>query len=355
MEARLRLAQVNLQTGAVDAAIGDLARLVAAQPQLVEGYVLLGAARLVKKEPAKALEVYRTLAAIAPRDPRASYLVGVGLLATRKVDEARKSFEDALALAPGYVEPLVQLTRLDIAEKKPEAAVARVQRQIATVPTSAPLHHLLGRTLEARQTSTGAEAAYLRAIELDPRLPGPYLELARLYGAGGRYDQALTKTDEALKANPRNLGALMLAGTLHERKGDTTKAEASYAKALDVNPRFAPAANNLAYLLAERGAEMERALQLAQTAKEVAPDDPHIADTLGWILYKRGVYPRAVALLKEGAAKLPEHPVIQYHLGMAAYKAGDRDTARTALASAVGSPQAFPGKEEARRLLGELR
>ena len=298
----------------------------------------------MKKEPAKALEVYRTLAATAPKDPRGPYFVGVGLLATRKVDEARTSFEAALALAPGYVEPLVQLTRLDLAEKKPEAAVARVQRQIAAVPTSAPLHHLLGRTLEARQASTEAEAAYLRAIELDPRLPGPYLELARLYGAGGRYDEALAKTDEALKANPRNLGALMLAGTLHERHGDPARAEASYAKALDVNPRFAPAANNLAYLLAERGAEMERALQLAQTAKEVAPDDPRIADTLGWIFYKRGVYPRAVTLLKESAEKLPDNPVIQYHLGMAAAKLGERETARKALASAVGSPQAFPGE-----------
>jgi Flp pilus assembly protein TadD len=203
--------------------------------------------------------------------------------------------------------------------------------------------------------STQAEAAYLRAIELDPRLPGPYLELARLYGAGGRYDQALAKTDEALKANPRNLGALMLAGTLRERHGDPARAEASYGKALDVNPRFAPAANNLAYLLAERGAEMERALQLAQTAKEVAPDDPRIADTLGWIFYKRGVYQRAVTLLKESAEKLPDNPVIQYHLGMAAAKVGERETARKALASAVGSPQAFPGKEEARRLLGELK
>jgi len=43
------------------------------------------------------------------------------------------------------------------------------------------------------------------------------------------------------------------------------------------------------------------ALQLAQRAKEVAPDDPSISDTLGWILYKRGIYQRALGLLKESA------------------------------------------------------
>ena len=47
------------------------------------------------------------------------------------------------------------------------------------------------------------------------------------------------------------------------------------------------------------------------------PDDPHISDTLGWILYKRGVYQQATALLRESAAKRPESPEIQYHLGMA--------------------------------------
>jgi tetratricopeptide (TPR) repeat protein len=355
LEAQLRLAQLNLETGAVDPAIEGLTHLVAVQPRLVEGYVLLGSAHLMKKDPAKAIEVYRKLAATAPKDPRGPFFVGLGLLAQGKRDEARKSLHDALVLAPGYVDPLVQLVQLDMVEKKPEAAVARVKRQIAAAPNSAPLQHLLGRTLEARREPALAETAYLKAIELDPRLVGPYLDLARVYGTSGRYDQALAKTDEALKANPRNLGALMLAGTLHERKGDNAKAEAAYARVLEINSRFAPAANNLAYLLGERDADMERALQLAQTAKEVAPDEPHISDTLGWILYKRGVYQRAVALLKESAARVPDNPVIQYHLGMAAVKAGDRETAKRALTVAAGSARPFPGQDDARTALRTLQ
>jgi hypothetical protein len=52
---------------------------------------------------------------------------------------------------------------------------------------------------------------------------------------------------------------------------------------------------------------------------------------------------------------LPDNPVIQYHLGMAAAKDGDRETARRALTFAVKSPQGFPGKEEAGRVLAELK
>jgi tetratricopeptide (TPR) repeat protein len=73
----------------------------------------------------------------------------------------------------------------------------------------------------------------------------------------------------------------------------------AYERVLAVNPRFAPAANNLAYLLIENSGDKERALQLAHTAKEVAPEDPNISDTLGWILHQRqrlqGVPPAEVA------------------------------------------------------------
>ena len=147
----------------------------------------------------------------------------------------------------------------------------------------------------------------------------------------------------------------MLSGAIYQRRDDLSKAEEAYQKALAINPRFAPAANNLAYLLTARGGDKERALQLAQTAKEAAPDEPQISDTLGWILYNRGVYQRALALLKESAAKLPESPEVQYHLGMASLKAGDKDTAKKSLAAAAASSTTFAGKDEAKRALAQLK
>jgi Flp pilus assembly protein TadD len=147
----------------------------------------------------------------------------------------------------------------------------------------------------------------------------------------------------------------MLLAVLYEGKGEIAKAQQAYEKTLALNPRFAPAANNLAWLYSEHGGDKDKALQLAQTAKEIAPEDPNISDTLGWILYQRGVYQRAASLLKESAAKLPENPVIQYHLGMASLKVGDKDGARRALTVALNSPATFAGKDEARRALSELK
>src|SRR5206468_10004709 len=67
------------------------------------------------------------------------------------------------------------------------------------------------------------------------------------------------------------------------------KALQAYEQVLALNPRSALAANNLAYLYSDHGGDKEKALQLAQMAKEEAPDEPQVSDTLGWILYKREI------------------------------------------------------------------
>jgi Flp pilus assembly protein TadD len=147
----------------------------------------------------------------------------------------------------------------------------------------------------------------------------------------------------------------MMVGVVHEQRGDIPKARAAYEKALSLNPRFVPAANNLAWLYAEHGGDQDRALSLAEMAKSAAPDDPRISDTLGWILYRRGVHQRALNLLKESASKLPDNPQVQYHLGMVYAQLGEKENARHALVFAVSSPESFHGKDEAKETLAKLR
>lgn len=352
-DAAILLADLHLQTGALDPAIEVLNTVIAKQPSF-PAYVLLGSAYLRKNEPQRAAAAFETIATQAPKDPRGPYLVALALLAQGKRAEAKKRLEQALALAPDYVEPLTQLAELAFAEQRPDAAVELVQRQMARAPRSGAIAHLLGRVHERRGQLENAERAYRRALEIEPTLTASYVALASLYARAEKYDQALQQIGAALKQGPRNLAAQMLEGVVYERKGDITRAIAAYEKALALNPRFAPAANNLAYLYSEHDGDKNRALALAELAKEMAPDEPHISDTLGWILYKRGVYQRALALLKESATKMPDNVQVQYHLGMTYAKLGERDAARQALGRAVSSPVGFAGKDEARRLLREL-
>jgi hypothetical protein len=79
----------------------------------------------------------------------------------------------------------------------------------------------------------------------------------------------------------------------------------AYEAALVVEPRFAGPANNLALLLSTQGDDAG-ALNFALRAQALAPQDPHILDTVGWILFKRGEYQRALNTLTESARLLPE-------------------------------------------------
>jgi predicted Zn-dependent protease len=152
--------------------------------------------------------------------------------------------------------------------------------------------------------------------------------------------------------SPARLG---LSREARARQGDGGVPATRYEKGLALNPRFAPAANNLAWVLSEHGADKGKALALAQTAKELAPEDPQVSDTLGWIFYRRGVHQRALALLKDSAAKLPCNTMIQYHLGRVSAQLGDKEAARQARAIAAVSATPFPGQEEARKALAALK
>src|SRR5207249_181552 len=123
---------------------------------------------------------------------------------------------------------------------------------------------------------------------------------------------------------------------------------------LAVNPKFSPALNNLAYLYSERLGRLDEAYKMARQARDLLPSDPYTADTLGWILYKRGEYSWALSLLQESAEKLPSSAEVQLHLGMAHYMMDEAGPARIALQRALQGNRELAGKEEAEQRLRVL-
>jgi tetratricopeptide (TPR) repeat protein len=123
---------------------------------------------------------------------------------------------------------------------------------------------------------------------------------------------------------------------------------------LAINGNNALALNNLAVIYSERLDQVDKALDLAKRARTNFPNSPNLADTLGWVMFRKGDYRNAMPLLQEGASKLTENPEVQYHLAMAQYMMGDEAAARTGLQKAVQLPSAFPQKEEAQKRLAIL-
>lgn len=354
VDALVLLSQLNVRTNAEDTAIADLEGFVSRQPNVPQVYSLLGAAYMRRGEHAKSVESFTKFKELAPQDARGPYLLGEAFLAQNNIASAKEEFENALTLAPGFAQPLSQLVAIAYHEKRPDEALARAQKQIALMPNVGGLHTVLGDIYRTRGDVDSAEQSYLRALELEPKIMGVYTQLGTIYGTSGRVDEALAKLEEGLEVDADNQSILMLTGMLYQQKGDNQKAEEAYEKIIANNPGFAPASNNLAYLISERGGDQDRALELAQNAKEADPDNPMITDTLGWILYKRGLYQRALGLFQEAVEKVPNNAEIQYHLGMTYYHLEDRERAKEVLTRALELSADFPGAEEARRTLESL-
>jgi tetratricopeptide (TPR) repeat protein len=213
---------------------------------------------------------------------------------------------------------------------------------------------LLAKIQLAQRNTDQAEGAFLRAIELNPDLRMPYVLLAQLYVSTHKEKQALEHLNGLVARHPNDVAALMQIGMLQDEMKNFSAARGAYEKLLTVNPRFSPALNNLANLCSEHFAQLEKAYEYARRARELLPGDPFAADTLGWLLYRKGDYSHALSLFQEAAAKLPSEPEVQFHLGMTYYMLDDPQLALPALQRAVASVKEFPHKEEGTQRLALL-
>jgi tetratricopeptide (TPR) repeat protein len=175
-----------------------------------------------------------------------------------------------------------------------------------------------------------------------------------MYLKKGNHDKAIAQYKSLLAQNPEQVEPNMIIGALYDaqKKGDLARQH--YEEALRVNPEFAPAANNLAYILAENDKDLNRALELAKLAKEKLPNDPGVMDTVGWVYYKKGLYDSAIVELADSLEKIPENPMVHYHLGMAYIKKSEPDKARRELEKALELDAKFEKAGEVRKVLGEI-
>ena len=113
------------------------------------------------------------------------------------------------------------------------------------------------------------------------------------------------------------------------------KAEEAYERSLQIQPQQPVAANNLAYRMLMNGETVDKALNLAQIARQGMPDSPTTADTLAWAYYNKGNYDSARNLLENALRAEPDSSTMHYHLGMVYNKLRDKSNAAIQLRKAL--------------------
>ena len=354
--ARLMLADLNMTQGNSAAAISLLTPLLK-QTNLppittLSANLMLAQSYLLQKAPAQAIAIYRGIEASNPREAQIPFLEGRAWASENNLAEARAAFEKSLATNSEFLPSLDALVDLDLAQSRFAPALERVKKYIDKDP-KAPVPWLLQARIHIQQKENAqAQAELEKVIALNPKLPDPYVMLANLYVSQNQQKQALDKLN-ALVALTNSAAAWLQIGMIHDELKEYDQSRQAYEKLLDIEPDSLAGLNNLAVLYADRFNKLDQAYELAGKEQKLYPQEPHAADTLGWILYKRGDYPRALALLRDSQEKQPADAEVNYHLGMTHYALGEEESARLSLKFAL-SKSDFEETNEAIRCLKTL-
>ena len=209
-------------------------------------------------------------------------------------------------------------------------------------------------SLTARQFAD-AERTLRKAAALPNPLPEAYTLLGRLFIAQGKLTEATKEFSDLVRNDPQSVAGQLMLGLLLHAQRDVPGAIEHYEKAVALDPRTAaPAANNLAWLYAESGDNLDRALELAQSARAQLTGDAEPLDTLGWVYMKKGATSQAETFIRQAVDLNPNNALYHYHLGVIYAKKGDDANARKSLQRALTLQ---PGKQiaqDAQRILSTL-
>ena len=253
--------------------------------------LIIGQCLFNEKEYDQALTIFSEMDHRYPNSPEIMYLKAKTHMALGDIPEAQTIGKKILADNPGYLPALQMLVGIALQNQNLTGALDLVSSQLEKKPENVDYLILAGRLNLLAGKYEEALVFINKAQKLAPSAPESYNLMAGAYIGLGKIDLAIDEFQKLTEVNPTLETPHMAIAVLMEAKGDKESAQEHYAKALELNPEFAPAANNLAWMMAEEeGGDLGEAMRLALVAKEQYPEDPYIADTLGWVHYKRQSY-----------------------------------------------------------------
>lgn len=317
-------------------------------PPLAEALYATGQAEAGKK-------VLET--ALALQDPPVSALV---LFARHELkqdpEQVKSALDHALTLHPHEVALVRARAQVDLAEGNAKAAEQRLRSAIASVQDSAPLRTLLVDVLLRSHHPQEALKEARELMKVAPGDPNAARVLAATLIRAGKTDEARKELEARRAKGSLDAPGQVLLARLDMIAGKDDDAIKLLESAVHDRGDFIGAKNDLAFLLAKQGRDLDRALQLAQDARQKAPSLSATADTLGFVYLKRGL-PEAALSQLENALQLaqpgsPEWATAEYHRGLALQALKRPAEARTAFQKALAHE--FPEAAAARAALQSL-
>jgi tetratricopeptide (TPR) repeat protein len=278
------------------------------------------------RNPDKALNFAKMARELAPTDPQVAIVLGRTAFQAGNFTWAYSLLQESAR--QGQDDPAVSHD------------LALVSYALGKVPEA---RQLMQRCLDAKPDAAQSEDAkrFLTMTALEQ--PSPQVVAAE------------QEIQDALKAQPDYVPALMAEAAARLQRSDTKSAAAAYSQVLQKYPDFAPAAKRLAAIYAANPDDISKAYDLAMKARKTLPDDPELARTLARVSFARKDFAYAIQLFQQSAAKQPLLADDLYYLGIAEMEAKQDAKGRATLQDALAAGLQDPLAGEAKKRLGDQR
>ena len=262
-------------------------------------------------------------------------LGGLYTNAMQRPADAVGVYRAAIEVDPEQLESRLGLAQALAATGQFSAAEQELTAAAKAHPDSPFPSHLLGRIQLARGNMEAAAAATDAALRIAPDFVPALLDKGDVLLGTGKVEEALALYDRAIATDNRNATAHFKRGVLLQEQRRDAQALQAYLNVINIAPDFAPAYNNLAWMQAESGQQLDQASQWVATAVKLEPNNPAFRDTQGWVYRAQRKFSEAETVLEKAATMSPPIADVHYHLGLVYLDQRKADPARRAFKAAL--------------------
>lgn len=314
-EAELTLADYYYKTEDYDLAIEHVIRIQEREPENFRSFLLQGNILLTQKKYPDALAAFQKAYILNQTQIAPLYYTGVLSSFTQNQKEALALYHTLVTKKPSLADATLLYTQLLCRQGLHNEALTSLSDAIAKHPDTPYLRYITGLILLDDEKKQEAIKAFKNALQVSPGMKETYLQLFKLYKNNSTALQDILI--EAIRAINNFEEALTRLAAHYNANQQSEKSITLLEKALAGNPDSPVLANNLAWLYLEHQPDnLAETMRIAAQAYDRLAGNPAIADTLGWVYYKKNLPIRANWLLEEACSLEPDNPQILYHLAV---------------------------------------
>ena len=330
-------------------------------PDYLAPRLALAQLSLDANDSATALQFAAEAVRLAPATPQARWLHAAALRSSGKKAQALQELRLVASLYPDSVESWLRLGRLELEDMNPqsaekaylacrertqsvacivgqsdaltargqtEQAVQILRAELKARPGDRDLKMALGDALMKQRAFLEARSLYTELLAAEPGSAALHLRVGNSFLTGGDPQSALGHFQKAAELSPNGPNVLHYLMVTLNSLGRKREALGICERLLKLRPEDPLVLNNAAFLLAETGGDLDRALTYAQRATRAAPNEPEFFDTLGWVLLKKGLAASALEVFQQLVLQRPENPAYRYRLASIHSQIGQKQMAR---------------------------